>query len=113
MDSRLSDVQAELGILRESIRTGHWQKVEGIAAGLGRFAVPQAEEQLAAYLDDLKRTVILAKASRSVSTATLSRVRAAARFQSSSIHGSARQNFDDLTDSCRTEDLIQPLPSAT
>jgi hypothetical protein len=88
MDSQLSEGSAEsaapnhLARLRESIQSGNWQAASVIADGLAGCTIPRGRKELAEYLDALKQSVILAKSSRSVIAASLSRVRAAARFQS-------------------------------
>jgi len=73
MESRPSDAPDCLMRLRGS--------AQSIAFGLAQCALPPETRALGAYLDALRQTLILARASRANSAASLARVRAAARFQ--------------------------------
>jgi hypothetical protein len=86
MDSRHSeapprDAPDVLTQLRNAIRGGDWGAAQSIALGLARCALPPETRELGAYLDALRQTLLLARASRANSAASLARVRAAARFQ--------------------------------
>jgi hypothetical protein len=101
MDCKLSDgskkeaAPARLARIRESIRGGNWDAASSFARSLADCPVPPLPHELGGYLSALKETVILAKASRSVSAASLARVRAAAGFSNQA----NRQKLADLTDS--------------
>jgi hypothetical protein len=93
MDSQLFEVSAKMTAaahlvrVRHAIRNDNWTAAESIARSLAACVVPDGQPERAAYLEDLKQTVIQAKAARSLAMASLSRVRAAARFQSNTIAG--------------------------
>jgi hypothetical protein len=110
MDSQRSNALTHLRRLGDSIRADDWRTAEGLGLNFSHCEVPTGQPEMAEYLEALKQTLILARASRSVAAATLSRVRAAARFQSAAAD---RQDFADLTESRRTADPFQPLPSDT
>jgi hypothetical protein len=77
MDSKLSDT---LDSLRESARRGDWRNALLLAEHLSRMAPPTDPKELGEHLTRLRETVIVAKASRANSAATLVRLRAAASF---------------------------------
>jgi hypothetical protein len=81
MDSRHSEAKAQLNRLRDSIRSENWDSADALAHGLSSCSLPPDAGFLGEHLAALKETLILAKASRSNSAASLARIRAAARFQ--------------------------------
>jgi hypothetical protein len=107
-----SDAVTRLERIRESIRSGNWDGADSMARELDANLVPQPDSNLEAYLKALRETLVLAKATRSNSIATLSRVRAAATFhlQRDACAGD-RQNPDDPAGSCHLDGLAGPLSS--
>jgi hypothetical protein len=80
------DAHADLlACLRESARRGDWRNALRLAEKLSRMAPPAAPRELGEHLCQLRETVIVAKASRADTSATLSRLRAAARFNRSAL----------------------------
>jgi hypothetical protein len=122
MDSRHSDGCAEpapdapagLAHVRDAIRGGNWTRAESVARGLAQCAIPRQQDELGEYLDALKQTLILAKASRSNAAASLARVRAASRFQANCpFVAPVRQDFADSADIRHSGAGTAPLPSNT
>ena len=114
MDSRPSDAPSRLADIRHFIRCGNWDAADSIAGSLTQVPVPGTPAGLKNYLDDLRQTIILAKASRSVAAASLARVRAAATFQSrESPLPSERQDFVDPANPWRTAFAHPPTSSTT
>ncbi len=88
-----------------------------MALGLAQCALPPETRELGAYLDALRQTLILARASRANSAASLARVRAASRFQT---HRSfyadgtgVRQEFADPAETGRESPGSLPVSSNT
>jgi hypothetical protein len=77
MDSRPSD---SLDCLRESARRGDWRNALLLAEQLSLQKPPTDPQLLGNYLLRLTETVIVARASRANTAATLARLRAAASF---------------------------------
>ena len=82
MDCKLSSAASRLADVRESIRGGNWETADASARGLAGCDLPQMPDELSHYLEALIQTVVLARAARSVTAASLARVRAAATFHS-------------------------------
>jgi hypothetical protein len=99
--------------LRQSIQGGNWSAAESMARSLPGCLLPVTQPELEGYLNALKHTVIMAKASRSIAAATLARVRAAERFQVGGYLSEARQNFADSADFSRPSTPSPPTSSTT
>jgi hypothetical protein len=90
MDSKLSD---SLDSLRESARRGDWRNALLLAEHLSGMAPPTDPKELGEHLIRLRETVIVAKASRANTAATLVRLRAAASFNRAALASApGRQN---------------------
>jgi hypothetical protein len=90
MDSKPSDL---IDSLRESAHRGDWRNALELAEQLSRQTPPADPLELGDYLLRLRETVIVAKASRADTAATLVRLRAAASFNRSALASApARQN---------------------
>jgi hypothetical protein len=116
-DASSSDAPDVLIQLRNAIRRGDWGAAQSIALGLAQCALPPETRELGAYLDSLKQTLILARASRANSAASLARVRAAARFQTHRSFLAAgagdRQDFADAAETGREPLALAPVSSNT
>jgi hypothetical protein len=89
-----------LACLRESARRGDWRNALSLAEKLSEMAPPTEPRELGEHLCRLRETVIVARASRADSAATLVRLRAAARFTRSALDSRPRrQNPGDTPDS--------------
>jgi hypothetical protein len=95
MDSRLSD---PLDGLRDAAQRGDWPTAQYFADLLARTPLPADPGRLAHHLARLQEALIFAKASRANATATLLRLRAAARFNHSALgRYTTRQNPGEST----------------
>jgi hypothetical protein len=114
MDFQRSDVHVQLAQVRDAIRGGNWGVAELNARELSKHTVPAQVCDMEAYLEELKQTLVLAKASRANAAASLARVRAAARFQQNrSFTTLGRQNFAEPTENRREPPDSSPVRSDT
>ncbi|MDP9054947.1 MAG: hypothetical protein M3N93_11705 [Acidobacteriota bacterium] len=99
MVSRLFDPLPAIADLQAAIRGGDWHKADEIARELGRQTPPANAGDLGRLLQQLKETLLLARASREHSAASLTRLSAAARFNRNGCDSAAlRRNFAAVTD---------------
>jgi hypothetical protein len=93
MDSLLFEI-------RGHAQRGHWCGVLALAESLPSQTLPATADGLAAYLRDLKETLILARAERARAVESLARLNAAARFHRSRAGiPSRRQEFGEAAGS--------------
>jgi hypothetical protein len=78
MASPLSDILGLVSCLQESARRGDWKNAGELAAILPQQTLPGNPEELGEYLRCLKQALMVAKASRAHSAASLARCNAAA-----------------------------------
>jgi hypothetical protein len=78
MASQHSDLVDLVDCLQESARRGDWKSAGELAAILPQQTLPGNPEELGEYLRCLKQALIVAKASRAHSAASLARCNAAA-----------------------------------
>jgi len=79
---------------QEAARRGDWAGADRLASELSNAPVPASPEEIAEYLERLQHALTIARASRSAAAATLSRIRAAAHFNSGYADAPRkRQNF--------------------
>jgi hypothetical protein len=103
MVSQLSDpgggaspVFTLLGSLQKCARGGDWQGAQDLAEILPVQKLPATIEGLRDYLRCLQETLILARASRAHTAASLVRLNAAAGFHRAAVgHPSRRQEFGE------------------
>jgi hypothetical protein len=96
MASQLFEIPGLVDRLRESARRGDWQDAMELAALLPQQALPDSRHELGEYLRGLRAALIAAKASRADAAASLSRLNAAATFNSSAFDPAPeRQEFGD------------------
>jgi hypothetical protein len=94
MDSPRSDALDSLPRLLEFARGGDWQNAAALAAGLGQLTVQRDGADMEEYLRLLGETLIVAKIWRSHAGASLARLNAAAKFNSTGKDAAAeRHNF--------------------
>lgn len=85
-----------------------------MARDLAQCPLPFNAQELGVYLEALKQTLILARASRAHVAASLTRVRAASRFQSNpQLVAAERQDFGDSAEICRNPAASLPMSSGT
>jgi hypothetical protein len=100
MASRLSDTFRIIANLREAARRGDWENAGELARTLAQQAPPGSKEELGQLLDQLKETLVVARVSRAHSVATLTRLKAAARFNNARTDFFfIRPKFGEVTDS--------------
>ena len=80
MASRLSDSLRIIESLREAARLGDWESAGNWAGLLRSQPPPDNKEQLGELLQHLREALIVARASRALTVASLTRLNAAARF---------------------------------
>jgi uncharacterized protein (DUF2236 family) len=99
MASPLSENDDLVSRLKESARRGDWQDALQLASKLPDQELPTSREELSAYLRTLAAALIEAKACRSDAVASLSRLNAAASFNSTPLDAvSERQDCADPAD---------------
>jgi len=103
MASPLSNILDLVACLQESARRGDWKNVGELTATLPRQTLPASREELGEYLRSLKQALIVAKASRANTAASLAgcntaaaRLHAAARFNKTRLDiAPPRQEFGE------------------
>jgi len=90
MDSRLSDARDALACLQEAARRGDWRTAGELAAAISRQPPPTSREDLGEYLRYLHAAIVVAKASRAQTAASLVRLNAAAGFHRAAFHNERR-----------------------
>jgi hypothetical protein len=98
MVSQLSDILILLACLQESARRGDWVNAFDIAVSLPQQKLPAGRNELCEYLRCLKQALIVAKTSRAHAAASLVRLNAAARFNTSGDFAPPRQEFGEPAD---------------
>jgi hypothetical protein len=93
MDSQPCDILELVACLRESARSGDWEKVSQLVALLPLQPMPSTQEGLGEYLRCLREALMTGKASRAYSMETLVRINAVVSFNNT------RQEFADSADS--------------
>ncbi len=85
--------------LQEAARRGNWQKASELADALARRETPVMRDELGAWLEALRETLIVAKTSRAHLAAELARLNAAAGFNHTrSGYSPPRQEFGETAD---------------
>jgi hypothetical protein len=79
--------------LQESARRGDWAAAGRFSTQLAGSPAPVDPEEIAEYLQRLQHALAITRASRSAAAATLSRIRAIAKFGSAANVRPKRQNF--------------------
>jgi hypothetical protein len=99
MDCQRSDLLEFLefvAALRESARSGDWDRAGELAVLLPLQPMPSTREAVGEFLRSLSEALIVAKASRALSAAALVRINAAAGFNNTRMDlASTRQKFGD------------------
>lgn len=99
MASPPSDPKQLLTALLEAAHQGDWSRANRLTDALASVNPPSLPEELAGYLEDLRRVLIAAKASRSHLALKLNRIRAAAKFLDARKSAARRHDFADSADS--------------
>jgi hypothetical protein len=100
MASPPSDTLDIIAALRESAQRGDWDTASQLVTILSGRTPPHSKEEIREYLRHLNDALIAARASRARDCASLSRLKAAAKFNDTVASLlPARQNFGDATNS--------------
>jgi hypothetical protein len=99
MDSPRFDAAEIVACFQEAARRGDWTSAESLAITLQAQSAPTDRNEVEEYLLSLKTALIVAKASRADTSATLGRLRAALSFGSCQDAAARRQNPGDPTES--------------
>ena len=87
MDSRPSENLALVARIGEAARGGTWSHAAELTAALVASAPPACADELSEYLSALRKTLWLAKLSRSALAVSLNRLNAAATFNKTRVGG--------------------------
>ena len=89
---------ALLSNLQECARRGDWKSAHKLAVELHKQNVPANQRDLGNYLGRLRKALVVAKASRAQSAATLARINAVAQFNKLRTEPVPRQEFAEPAD---------------